>query len=401
MIDPLPTATEAIAPAMLEKVRGWMLDQALPLWIAQGISADHGGPIETFSLGNTPAPRITEMRTRVTGRQLYVFSHAHLMGVPGSLAAADRMFEFLTTRVWLGPKAGWCKTLCSAGQPLDLSADLYDFSFCLFGLAWYYQASGNAAALDYARQTLDLIETRFRHPSGLGFHHVLPEALPRQQNAHAHLLEAVLKLNSAAPSAALSALSGDLVTLFTDKFYNARHACLPEFFTPDLLPIREASGDYRFEPGHHFEWAWILAQHQKQSRTDHSGLIASLVASAERLGVCRHSGRTVNAVTTGGALMDPGSRTWPNTERIKGWLGLYEVTGTDPWRKVAATCDTLFKFHLGPQAPEGMWIDAFSEHGSVTTDAIPASTLYHIVLAFSEILRLSEAQENSTRSCEK
>ncbi|ABI75526.1 N-acylglucosamine 2-epimerase [Hyphomonas neptunium ATCC 15444] len=401
MIEAFKVPHRTAASSAVEKVRSWVLDEAMPLWVRHGINSTHGGPVEVFALDDDPQPLAAPMRTRVTGRQLYAFSHAHLMGVPDSLAAADQMFDFLRRRIWLGAEKGWCRTLSSAGQPLDLQPDLYDFSFCLFGLAWYYEATGSAQALSLALQTLEIVERDFRHPSGMGYHNALPGMLPRQQNPHMHLLEAVLKLNAVAPSQQLSSLASELVALFSDKFFSCEYDCLPEFFTSDLEPLREATGCFRFEPGHQFEWAWILAQHQKQSGADHSDLIRRLVAGAEQLGVSQTSGLTFNAVATNGAVLDPGSRTWPNTERIKGWLGLSEVTGEDPWKKVESACDTLFKYHLGPGAPRGLWHDTISEQGLAITDTVPASTLYHLLLAFSEILRLYPAQENSTRSCEK
>ena len=401
MIEMPESLTAGISPILLEKIRSWVIDHALPIWIERGVNPAYGGPVEIFSL-EKPFPALdATLRTRVTGRQLFVFSWAHLMGAPGSLDAADQVFEFLTTRIWLGEGQGWCRTLSSTGQPLDVSLDLYDFSFCIFGLAWYYEASRKAEALNYALSTLELIEQKFRHPSGLGFYNAIPATYPRQQNPHMHLLEAVLKLNSVAPSEKLSTLASEIVALFYSGFYNFETGCLPELFTEDLQALKEDAGNFLFEPGHQFEWAWILAQHQMQSGVDHTDLIRRLVVGAEEMGVCKHSNLTFNIVDTGGRVLDPGSRTWPNTERIKGWLGLYEATGEHTWPHVESACKVLFDYHLGPAAPQGMWLDAFSNQRTVTAENVPASTLYHILLAFSEVLRLSGHQENSTRSCEK
>lgn len=104
---------------------------------------------------------------------------------------------------------------------------------------------------------------------------------------------------------------------------------------------------------------------------------------------CQTSGLTLNAVDHTGKQLDTQSRTWPNTERIKGWLGLYEVTGTSPWPQVESACSALFRFHLGPCVPEGLWVDAFTQDGRLQTATTPASTFYHILLAFCEILRLA------------
>jgi len=37
----------------------------------------------------------------------------------------------------------------------------------------------------------------------------------------------------------------------------------------------------------------------------------------------------------------------------------------------------------------GPWIDQFNEHGAPSLDTVPASTLYHVFLAFAEVLRVA------------
>ena len=391
----------ALKDTTIRRIQSWILDEASPLWISHGIQTGNGGPVEVFPItGETQAvPAI--MRTRVAGRQLYAFSHAHLMGIPDALDAASRVFDHMTDRIWTGSGTGWCKTLTPEGRPLDRSQDLYDFSFCLFGLAWYFEASGDARALTLARQTLSIIQRDMRHSSGIGFVHSLPVSPPRQQNPHMHLMEAVLKLQSVSPNDQQFQLAAELASLFSDHFYNSEVNCLPEFFTEELEPIAEQSGAFRFEPGHQFEWAWILAQHQKISGADHSELINRLVASSEKYGVCAETGLTYNGVDSSGRVLDSGSRTWPNTERIKGWLGLYETTGASPWEAVESSCTALFTYHLGQAPKTGLWSDEFSKDGRPLATTVPASTLYHLYLAFSEVLRLAASQENSTRSWEK
>jgi mannose/cellobiose epimerase-like protein (N-acyl-D-glucosamine 2-epimerase family) len=41
--------------------------------------------------------------------------------------------------------------------------------------------------------------------------------------------------------------------------------------------------------------------------------------------------------------------------------------------------------------PHGTWMDAFDADGRPVATTIPASTLYHLFLAFAEVLRVSEA----------
>jgi N-acylglucosamine 2-epimerase/mannose-6-phosphate isomerase len=86
-------------------------------------------------------------------------------------------------------------------------------------------------------------------------------------------------------------------------------------------------------------------------------------------------------------VLDGGSRSWPNTERIKGQLALFELFGRDTRDAVAGSARVLLDRYLAV-TPRGSWIDDFDRSGRPIATAAPTSTLYHVFLAFAEILRL-------------
>ncbi len=68
MADPLDKA-----------VRHWMFEEALPFWAEHGVDRAFGGYVEQLSLDGSDAA-VDFKRTRVICRQIYVFSHAALLG---------------------------------------------------------------------------------------------------------------------------------------------------------------------------------------------------------------------------------------------------------------------------------------------------------------------------------
>lgn len=94
-----------------------------------------------------------------------------------------------------------------------------------------------------------------------------------------------------------------------------------------------------------------------------------------------------DAVRDDGSPLRRSSRTWPNTERIKAWLAVFELTGRDPRGPVGNSLRVLFNRYFSGQTP-GAWIDQFDENGAPLAQAVPASILYHLFLAFAEVLRL-------------
>lgn len=363
-------------------IRTWTFDHALPFWGSRGLDEEYGGFLEEVDFQGRPTDAPFK-RVRVTCRQVYVFSHAHMLGWAPGAALAKRGYDYLVSKAWLGPDQGWARRLTRAGDVLDPTPDLYDIAFVLFALAWRYRASGDADALKRAHETLDFVERHMRAP-GAGFLHALPPTPPRQQNPHMHLLEANLALFEATQDQRFLDLARELVGLFKRYFFDGR--VLREFFTEDLQPTSGEPGRV-VEPGHQFEWAWILAQYRRLAGEDVSREAAALVDFSERFGVDPVSQATFNQIDVDGAVRDGASRTWPNTERLKGWLALFELTGQDPRPQAGGSARLLLERYLNLPL-RGVWIDQFDAKGRPVANVAPTSTLYHVFLAFAEALRL-------------
>lgn len=380
-------------PALLNEINRWMFDVALPFWTEKGLDRENGGAVESLTLDGAGSSGAPFKRTRVICRQIYVFSHAQLLGASSAAAPADALYVYLTDRTWQGPDKGWPRTLDPiTAEALDPTPDLYDYAFVLFALAWRHKATRSAEALAWSHRTLDLIEARFRHPSG-GFHHELPPSLPRQQNPHMHMTEALLALFETSGEARFRDLANEIAGLFCTRIARFPDGVLPEFFDDEWRATPGEKGRWT-EPGHQFEWAWILAQHQKLTGADNRAAIRALVQRAEAHGADPITQITFNGVRDDGVALDRGSRTWPNTERIKGWLGLQEAAGEDAAATVSAvsgSAQLLLDRYLGAPWPPGGWMDAFDGDGKPVAPNIPASTLYHVFLAFAELLRRAPA----------
>jgi len=362
-----------------------MFDTALPFWATNGVDFKNGGFTERLD-ANGRDLCCNFKRTRVTARQIYVFSHASLQGWRPETPVLDHGYAALR-RAWLGPQGGWARTLTRDGAILDATPDLYDIAFSLFALGWYMRATGDETALELALETLDFLDERLRWPDG-GFLHDADAAGPRQQNPHMHLMEAALSLQQAHPHRRFAALADELVDLFKTKLFDSNSRTLTEYFGDGWARLDDSKGSI-VEPGHQFEWAWILGEHSKLFGADHTRTIKDLVELPEAFGVDPLTKVTFNQIDVDGARLNAGSRTWPNTERIKGWIALSEVTGVDCAEAVASSTHVLFNRHLDAQP--GLWREEFDESGRCVTDFVPSSTLYHVFLAFSEALRLRGA----------
>ena len=385
MARPSDEASTPMPTVPFADVRSWMFDAALPFWGDAGVDRRRGGFYEELDLAGRPTD-VPFKRTRAMCRQVYVFSHAAVLGwAPGGALAADG-YAYLVEHAWLGEDRGWARRLTADGGVLDATPDLYDLAFVLFALAWRHRASGDRDALRRLHETLDFIDRRLKPAGGEGYLHEWPARGPRLQNPHMHLLEASLAAYEATHDRRFLDRAHDLVDLFRRRFFDGR--TLAEYFTDDWRRLPGDQGRI-VEPGHQFEWAWILASYQRASGEDLAAPAAALVDFAEQHGVNAASQVTCNQVRDDGAVLDGGSRTWPNTERIKGQLAVFEITGRDTRHAIAGSTRVLLDRYLDV-TPRGSWQDHFDAAGRPLATAAPTSTLYHVFLAFAELLRLED-----------
>lgn len=366
------------------EVRAWMFQEALPFWGSAGVD-EKGGFREELALDGRPTD-VPFKRVRTICRQVYVFSHAALLGWDPGRALSTMGYEFLVKHAWLGPDRGWAKLLSRDGEAIDPTPDLYDLAFVQFALAWRYRLTGEAEVLEKIRKTHHFIKAHLGAGALGGYWHQVPPTGPRLQNPHMHLLESFLAIADAGGGESYVEAAGEIVDLFQTRFFDGR--TLGEYFTDDLRRVAGEPGR-SVEPGHQFEWAWILAQYHRLSGRDVTKEALGLTEFGE-LCVDAARGAVPDEVRDDGMVLRSGSRTWPNTERIKAHLGLFELIGKDPRAAVNGSVRLLLGRYL-TNCPKGSWIDRFDAQGRPIATAAPASTFYHLFLAFAEVLRLEPA----------
>jgi mannose-6-phosphate isomerase len=229
------------------------------------------------------------------------------------------------------------------------------------------------------------IADRFRHPQG-GYEDSIPPALPRRQNPHMHLFEALLAAHEAfgagVGDAAFFDAAEGLAALFLGRLFQAREGALPEIFDESLAPHREA-GRFRIEPGHHYEWVWLLDRYATAAAAIGRPVPPELAAACDALlrFADRHAaspafGLVMNGIWSDGAVEGGGFRLWPQTERLK-----VEARRRDAERFAAALA--AVERHLVGVRP-GLWIERFDAAGQAVPGPAPATSLYHLTAALTD-----------------
>ncbi|MCW6509389.1 AGE family epimerase/isomerase [Lichenifustis flavocetrariae] len=372
---------------IIERVESWLLDTAFPFWSEQGLDRQGPGFVEHLTLAGVPAD-VTFKRVRVQARQVYCFCRAAELGWSGDgVDTARHGVELLIDKAWAGAERGWASTLTRAGEPLDTIPDLYDIAFVLFALGFWHRVTGDPRVSDLAGQTLDFLGRHMRHPSGEGYLHRAGGRAPFLQNPHMHLTEAMIVLRDTTGQARFADEAERLVDLCLTRFCDVEKGTLAETF--DRHWSRHGlPHSVLLEPGHHYEWVWLLHSFMKpgEERSDVHRTMRRLFDFAVAHGQNPHTNLVVEAVRPDGTAIKRDQRLWPQAERLKAWLAMFERDGIDPRGAVAQGVEQLFTHYLATQ-PVGTWIECRDHDMKPKADKIPASSFYHIVLAFAEVLR--------------
>ena len=379
----------------VERVRAWMQDVALPFWLSRGLDSEQGGFVEALALTGERIPGLAK-RVRVQARQIYVMSHAAQLGWSSdkSLAAAREGYRFLMAHA-VHPDGGFVHLLEADGRVRDPQRDTYDHAFILLALSWFYRASKEPDALAAIGRTLRFIDTQLAQPDG-SFLESLPPATPRRQNPHMHLFEAMLSLYEATGEKDFLSRAGRIFALFTTRFFDAKRGVLVEYFDERWRPMPSPEGDV-IEPGHHCEWVWLLDKYERLTGTDTSAPRRALFDFALRHGRDPQTRLLVDEIGPDGRKIKATMRSWPQTEALKASLVFLQRGESWALAEAALFATGLLDRYCGV-TPAGLWQDQFSPEGAPLTKNVPASTYYHLFLAFAELLRVAGTLSTTERA---
>lgn len=327
------------------------------------------------------------IRLMTQARQIYVYSlAARRQWYGGAHELVEKAYAAMLRDFYRrDARSGWIHSILRDGTIADPQRDLYAHAFVLLAIASYAQATGRSEALALANETLAFIDGSMRAEQAGGYVDALPPSDGlRRQNPHMHMLEALLALWSCSGEARYLARAGEMFGLFTSRFFRPDSGILAEYFNAALEPAEGVAGKI-VEPGHHYEWVWLLRWFERASGRAVGPYVDALYAHADAHGY-DGAGLIVDEVLDDGSPLTRSHRTWPVTEAIKANLAEAVLGRARAESKAAALAVQLHKSFLTPD-PAGGWTDRLDESGAPATDFMPASTLYHVACAIDELDR--------------
>lgn len=375
-----------------------LLQRWVPKWYEAFLDPATGGFYER--LGKGFKPRFVGNRRLLTQcRQLAIYSHA-VREVPGRFQPdLKTLYETLVEKYYVPETGGWRFSLGDDGKPADNSYDLYSLSFVIFGLSHYYRATQDERARTHARDLLAFIENKFTMPGLPGYAEALDEHLKplprtRRQNPHMHLLEACLFAEETWDDPCYREMSDRMIGLFDKYFYIPERSLLCEFFTNDLKP--DPGCGHRVEPGHYFEWVWLLKKHAALRGTPalHDQACLDLLTWANKHGWDKVYGGIFDVLTPEGVVLTDTKRIWPFAEALKANALMIDTYGDRDAIK-ARMAEMLQVFRESYMQERGFWVEWLSRDLTPATDYMPGTTPYHVYFGIMETRAVIHARGHS------
>ncbi len=361
-----------------QRFADWMRMRALPLWSTLAQDA-RGAFADVLALDGRSIP--TPRRARVQARQIYVYAQAGRMGWTGPWQRSVKTGLAVLIDDFMR-EDGLCRaTVEPDGRPRDETVTLYDQAFVLFALATARRSEqGDDRTEAWAVRMRDALLANAQPNGAL----VEAGAYPYQSNAHMHLFEASMAWEAVSEDAAWADLSDRMADLALTTFIDRQGGFLREFFSADWTPARGVDGTL-VEPGHQFEWAWLLERYGLARGRDDARAAARRLYDVGRQGIGERPIVAMDALGDDGIIRGDRARLWPQCEWLKASLLLAESARDGERARLLADAAAAQRALWLYLTPDGLWRDKQIQRGEFIDEPTPASSLYHIMGALQQL----------------
>lgn len=393
---------QAIPPALsslAESLSIHMKKDIFPFWLK---TMDHktggfAGLIQNDGSIDWQHPKGIVMHSR----HLWAYSRIWLENhEPHDLVATHHAYDFLSTKLYDPIHKGFWWTVDTNGQPLVRNKILYGQAFAIYGLAQYYQATHEVAALDLAMETFSLVEQTGRDPQFGGYYEAVDDkwtkpivqalseidlACTKSMNTNLHMLEAFTCLFQATGSAIVREALQSLLEVFEQHI----------LVTPDHLGLyfdrdwKNLSDHQSY--GHDIEASWLLTEAATvlwpEAMTEPRRLRYLRLAEANLEVLQANDGTLPNELSNN--HLDASRIWWVQAEAMVGMVNAWELTGEEKFLSAACQVWQFIQDHMIDHS-NGEWfweVDASGQPNLSRPKGGLWKTSYHNGRACLEIIQ--------------
>lgn len=355
--------------AVFTRVQAHFLQTIVPVWLGPGWNAELALPYEAVDAQHQPLPPV-RYRAMACARQLFLFSSLiDHPSVPDAASRAAELFRSLQRHFHDAEHGGWFYSIDPQGAPLDRRKDLYTHAFIIFACAHYWGRVREPLVESVLNAALNVVAERFADDDGL-YDAVLNKDWKTLdsgplQNPLMHLAEAFLATIEVRDDSATRGALDALTAAMQRRFVDTEHGVMLE------KPLTGV--DNWYEPGHQFEWFFLLesSEHLRGSPLHRS--LTTAFAHSEAQGVDPQTGAVVAMLEADGRIKDGTQRIWAQAEYLR---ALTLRPGSE-----AALSRQLLALQANFLHDSG-WNECLDSNGNVSRSDMPSTTPYHLATCY-------------------
>jgi mannose-6-phosphate isomerase len=356
----------------------WFVADFLPRWLDQAMT-EQGVVIEAMTVHGRPDVRAPTTLTQA--RLVFALAHLNLLTQDRRFLEAARAIHGFMETALRDPAGGYRLSTESA---LRRS---YDQSFALMALTTLRRADPNAVSASRISELWRFVEEDLTdhttgalwEDDGMATDGAAAGAL-RAQNPHMHMLEATLQAYEMTGKAVWMYRAAQLVNVARQYFIDPDTGAVREFAGSDLAPLDTPAG-LRREPGHQYEWAWLLHRFADLGGDFEICVMANrMIAFVEAYGLRQEgpmTGAPFDAVDNAGRVTETTHLLWPLTEAGK----FYAATGATD--RVHVIEELIFGRYF-TDGPDPVWSNQLSASSSILSPIALSRLIYHVTVFATE-----------------
>jgi len=345
-----------------------LLENCVPFWLKSCVDKEYGGILTC--LDREGKVYNDDKSVWFQGRACWTFSKLYnTMGKKQEwLQAAKSAYDFLVKHCF-DADGRMFFTVTRDGRPLQKRRYMFSETFAIIACAEYYKASGDAAALERAKNLYHMVLDLYHNPSK-----TVPKINPATRTVQSHALPMILlsttqTLREVDPRPEYEANIEEFVRTVLDNFFKPEEGALFETVGPKGERLNSPQGRC-INPGHSIETSWFL-MHEAQYRNDNDLLktALSILDCSLNIGWDKEYGGIKSFVDIEGKPAEQlewdMKLWWPHTEALYATLLAHHLTKNDQYMKWYYQIHN-YAFEHFPDKEHGEWFGYLHYDGTVS-----------------------------------
>ncbi len=403
-----PLAKNELAPQPFESE---LRDNILPFWMQHTLDRENGGFYGAVT-NDLRVDNEIERSAVLCSRILWTFSTAaSLYGDESCLRTARWAFDYLSSHFWDEQNQGMYWSLDWRGLPVNDRKHTYAQAFSIYGLAAFYQASGEPKSLALAQNLFRLIEThtfdpvsggniecRARDWSALADMRLSDKEIDSSMsmNTLLHLMEAYAALARVWPDETLVKKLDGLVRVFLEHVIDPQTGHQRLFFDHQWNSLSE-----HISYGHDIETSWLLVEAAEvlgdPLLLERVRTIALSMAQVVYDQALQPDGSILYEIAPGGQR-EENRHWWAHAEAVVGFYNAHQISGQAHFARAAGQVWEYIHAHCEDRQ-NGDWFKLLNQQGEPDLDhdkVGPWECPYHHARMCYEMIRRCQEKNQVT-----